>query len=47
MDGERKEEIIRRKKRKLHELPNTEMVKSLTIRLASGHIVIGTFMELN
>ena len=32
----KKEANIRQKKRYLHELPNTEMVKSGTIRLASG-----------
>ena len=34
---ERKEEIMRPKKIELHELPCTEIVKSGTIGLTSGH----------
>ena len=36
IDGKGKGERTRPKKRSLHELPNTEMIKSVTIRLASG-----------
>ena len=37
---ERKEEIMRPKKRKLHELPDTKMVKSGTIRLTFGWALV-------